>query len=275
MEELQSLFIKDKHDKDKLFCDEGVYTKNRHFRLYGSTKPNKNSHLVLSPQNSYTVHFQDCKLQEEAIFLASLVTNFEPLDILVSLPELKTKSRYKNTAPSSSSGQSRNFPSPFPPLDNFARSEMCSEGVRCWVYFPNSNCIVYESSKPPFCSNVGREHKSNGGMLVVDLRHHHFYRKCHDSDCSGFQTIPQALPSYVVTSLQNPDCTEQEKKEIHELLEFLESHDDSVLFDNDNISPVHSPGSQLALDLNSLTVQSQYASEIQDTLSFLSTCPEF
>jgi hypothetical protein len=228
-EQLKQLIVKDRHGKDKLFCDTGVYSKNRHFRLYGSTKPHKNSHLEVSPQNKYTVPYTDPKLKEEAIFLASLVTNFEPIDIIVPFPErsLHCKSPISTRDPGSTSskGESKNLPSPFPILDKFALDEMELEGIRCWIYFSSTQCLVYEGYRPGFCGNIGRKHKSNKGMLVIDLRQYQFYRKCHDPDCINYHSEPKSLPSYVVTSLQHPECSEEQRKEIKELLEFLESND--------------------------------------------------
>ena len=50
-----------------IFVDEGVYTKNRNFRLYLSSKFNKNAFL--------TVANNDCNWSDKYIFYNSLVTN--------------------------------------------------------------------------------------------------------------------------------------------------------------------------------------------------------
>ncbi|KAF4517026.1 hypothetical protein B566_EDAN013219 [Ephemera danica] len=283
-DELKSLIVKDRHGKDKLFCDEGVYSKNRHFRVYGSTKPHKNSHLQISPQNEYTVPISDDKLRDEAIFLASLVTNFEPVEIIVPLPERGFSKfvRSKSSTPSTgATGGSKNLPSPFPSLDQFALKEMTMEGIRNWVYFSSTNCLVYESYRPGFCGNIGRQHKSNKGMLVVDLLHHRFYRKCHDFECSGYQSEAKPLPSYIVTSLQHPECSEEQRKEIKDLLEFLETQDVNVSVLECSQSSVNSDMQELnLLDLSqnsthsNASCNSQYETEVKDIIEFLESQPD-
>ncbi|CEL93293.1 unnamed protein product [Vitrella brassicaformis CCMP3155] len=44
------------------------------------------------------------------------------------------------------------------------------------------------------CERIGRPHKSNGIMLVADLRRRVFWQKCFDVDCSGFRSIENGLP---------------------------------------------------------------------------------
>ncbi|XP_060083587.1 DNA-directed primase/polymerase protein-like [Ylistrum balloti] len=51
--ELESLMVKNKEGEDVWFCDLGVYTKNRNFRLYLSRKLGKDNPLVLSSDNLY------------------------------------------------------------------------------------------------------------------------------------------------------------------------------------------------------------------------------
>ena len=47
------LFVTNKDDKKTFFADLGVYTKNRNFRLYGSSKFSKDAHLVISDENGF------------------------------------------------------------------------------------------------------------------------------------------------------------------------------------------------------------------------------
>lgn len=50
---IMELLIMDSKGKLLLFCDEGVYTKNRHFRVFKSTKLGRKAPLILSNENIY------------------------------------------------------------------------------------------------------------------------------------------------------------------------------------------------------------------------------
>ncbi|XP_059485632.1 DNA-directed primase/polymerase protein-like [Neocloeon triangulifer] len=199
-EEVQRLFVKNRHGKKVLFCDEAVYTKNRHFRLYRSSKPHKNAPLVPSDENQFRPLSKDPKMTEELIFLASLLTHVETYII-----DTATLEKFE--------------------VDHFARIEMEMEGVRSWVYFENSRCIVYDSRGPAFCGNVGRRHQSNKSMLVVNMHQMHYYRKCHDPDCRGYQSEPKPLPNSLKTVLEHPECSKEQRQELRDILEMLESSD--------------------------------------------------
>jgi DNA-directed primase/polymerase protein len=222
------LFVKNRHGKTVLFCDEGVYTKNRHFRMYRSTKPLKNAPLVLSPDNTFCPPMADPEMKEEYIFLSSLITYLEPFLIDVAPYEYECPvgtvfKLFPNSSQGNSGGVCDKLPSPFPEVDRFAITEMEAEGIRSWVHFSSNNCIIYDSKRSTFCGNIGRFHKSNKSMLVVNMSQYQFYRKCHDPDCRGYQSEPKALPSYLVTTLQHPDITREESKEVKDILELLES----------------------------------------------------
>ncbi|CAB3361311.1 Hypothetical predicted protein [Cloeon dipterum] len=232
-DDVKKLFVKNRHDDLVLFCDESVYTKNRHFRLYCSTKPHKNAPLKVSKENQFKPPINDSKLREEFIFHASLISNSEKF--LMDLPYLEASDgvipRLAKTPKVHANNSSSKLPSPFPDVDQFVRGEMEVEGIRTWVYFKDSNCLIYDSQGPAFCGNVGRVHKSNKSMLIVNLTQLTYYRKCHDPDCRGYQSEPKSLPSYLVTLLQNPGCSSEIKSELKNILELLES-DENILCDD-------------------------------------------
>lgn len=53
----------------------GVYTKNRNFRLYKSSKVGKNAAFKLADDNKFTNKLEKGVSEEESVFLASLVCN--------------------------------------------------------------------------------------------------------------------------------------------------------------------------------------------------------
>jgi hypothetical protein len=61
-------------EKKSLFIDEAVYTKNRNFRIYGSTKYGKSTPLI-------SLENQNKKTNEKTFFLNSLVGNVDLKEI--------------------------------------------------------------------------------------------------------------------------------------------------------------------------------------------------
>ncbi|GMP24604.1 hypothetical protein CsSME_00001809 [Camellia sinensis var. sinensis] len=79
--------------------------------------------------------------------------------------------------------------SPFPALDAFVES-IASVGnvsgkIRSWYWFSEYGLMVYSMSRNRYCERIGRQHKSNHVMYIVDLRRAIYYQKCHDPDCRG------------------------------------------------------------------------------------------
>ncbi|XKL69443.1 hypothetical protein PGB90_007212 [Kerria lacca] len=191
---IESLFILDSKNKQKLFCDEGVYTKNRHFRLYKSSKFGKNVSLKISKYNSFKIHGNDDVSKEEFLFLRSLITYYdkEPGNLLSfksnvnDLPEYYEK---RNTH-----SMVKSILSPYPDIDKCI-SEIILPGViyRC-NYFPEKKIIVYDIIGNRYCNNIRREHKSNNVMYVVNVTELTYYQKCYDPDCVKFKSKKKLLP---------------------------------------------------------------------------------
>lgn len=58
-----------------LFTKTGVYTKNRNFRLYKSSKVGKNAAFTLAEDNKFITAPVKGRSAEESVFLASLICN--------------------------------------------------------------------------------------------------------------------------------------------------------------------------------------------------------
>ncbi|KAM7394327.1 hypothetical protein PAMP_021139 [Pampus punctatissimus] len=97
--DLGFLRVKNKDGQDCLFVDLGVYTKNRNFRLYKSSKVGKNAAFTVADDNKFITKPEKGIFAEESVFLASLVCNvsFTGQKILKwDVPETKES---KNTRP--------------------------------------------------------------------------------------------------------------------------------------------------------------------------------
>ncbi|KAM4750895.1 DNA-directed primase/polymerase protein [Anableps anableps] len=209
--DLSFLLVKNKDDHNGLFVDLGVYTKNRNFRLYKSSKVGKNAAFTVAEDNQFAAKPAKGMYVEESVFLASLVCNisFTGQRILTwDIPETK---EVKTPTPQSQHGSDSNpgtfsgcQSSPYQEVDNFVLTLVRKDGVqgsiRRWSYFAADQLLVYDVAKYRWCENVGRFHKSNNIMIVVDLKEEIWYQKCHDPDCRNFRSSGFPLPQEICVS---------------------------------------------------------------------------
>ncbi|CAL4133719.1 unnamed protein product, partial [Meganyctiphanes norvegica] len=199
--ELNSLFIKDKENTETLFVDEGVYTKNRNFRVYKSTKFGKKSPLVTAAENKFSPKLDSLSLfqnidEEQQLFLDSLVTRVsEECNILTYGENAQKERKFNIPGEDNNKGEFEGFSSsPYQEIDEFINNQIGQGYIRCWYYYTAGEILIYEIAHYRYCHNIGREHKSNGIFFVVNLREAHYYQKCHDTDCFDFRSAAQPLP---------------------------------------------------------------------------------
>ncbi|KAL2334801.1 hypothetical protein Fmac_016014 [Flemingia macrophylla] len=206
----------------QLFVDTAVYSRNRVFRLLFSSKAGKSS--VLLP----TKRFKCKDLGEEDMFMASLICNMDVdcKTFLVCKTDLDcVKTLHFDTEENISVGNSGQIPpeftldtrtsgdvstayfmgkSPFPFLDKFILS-VASVGnipgkIHSWYFFSEFGLVVYSMTKNRYCERIGRQHKSNNVIYVVDLRMAVYYQKCHDPDCRGYRSPLRQIPVHVFSN---------------------------------------------------------------------------
>ncbi|KAK7315144.1 hypothetical protein VNO77_33676 [Canavalia gladiata] len=208
-------------EASQLFVDTAVYSRNRCFRLFLSSKAGKSS--VLLP----TERFKCKQLGEEDMFMASLICNMDAdyEKLLVCKTDLDcVKTLHFDTEMSSNLGNSCQFPpeftlntctsdvsttyfmgkSPFPFLDEFVLS-VASVGnvpakIYSWYYFSEFGLMVYNMTKNRYCERMGRQHKSNNVIYVVELQRAVYYQKCHDPDCRGYRSPLRQIPAHVFSN---------------------------------------------------------------------------
>ncbi|GIY87197.1 hypothetical protein CDAR_68811 [Caerostris darwini] len=215
-EELKYLFVQDKEGNSINFCDEGVYTKNRNFRLFLSTKYGKRAPLLLSQYNQYVPNKNvTCKDKNEAIFYDSLVTYFRNGNVKLlsyDLDEVPVKIPRRNISPKNKLNFSgSNSKSPYPEVDVFVSSiikdDLGTGFIRKWSYLQAEEILVYEIGNYRFCNNIGRHHKSNNIMIIVDMKKKIYYQKCHDPQCraEAYKSSSSSLPENIVSLYSLPD----------------------------------------------------------------------
>ncbi|NXR65474.1 PRIPO protein, partial [Rhadina sibilatrix] len=184
------LIVNDKEGNKQLFVDLGVYTKNRNFRMYRSSKAGKNVILKIAEDNKFIPNCEKDVSLEEAYFLSSLICNIRGI--------LQLHSNCVFVAFGLTDPVEGYQGSPYPEIDNFVRSLVNKDGlqggIRQWSYFSLKELLIYDISGYRWCENIGRAHKSNNIMILVDLKNEIWYQKCHDPVCREQNFKSQSFP---------------------------------------------------------------------------------
>ena len=190
--EQQSLFINNDKRNTVSFCDLGVYTKNRNFRLFLSSKFGKNVPLVVANNNSFRPESDS----NEAFFKASLITHFENeknvQQLLTFTRDIAGSSTHYHQKPHDPTLNGYQM-SPWSEIDEFIMKLVTPGTIRQWMYYEQSETIVYIIHGNRYCSSIGREHKRNHIKYVVNLPNATYYQSCFDPDCS--RGVSQTIPS--------------------------------------------------------------------------------
>ncbi|KAM6132642.1 LOW QUALITY PROTEIN: DNA-directed primase/polymerase protein [Pterocles gutturalis] len=203
--EFSFLIVNDKEGDKQLFVDLGVYTRNRNFRMYKSSKAGKNVILKIAEDNKFVPNCEENVSLEEAYFLSSLICNIRARDDTEVLScGFSEEGRKMSAFLSSKATRSRRDAiegyqdSPYPEIDHFVCSLVNKDGVqggiRRWNYFSLEEILVYDISGYRWCENIGRAHKSNNIMILVDLKNEVWYQKCHDPVCREKNFKSQSFP---------------------------------------------------------------------------------
>ena len=188
-----------------IFVDEGVYTKNRNFRLYMSSKFGKDTALEIAQNESGNSGKQrltagDVCENRKSVFFDSLITNVDTFyflqfceeeELSTFKPDFNASSMATGSNGRGSGGHHQHL-SPFPEVDAFVVTlindlESGRTGyVRKWTQ--NGSFLTYDiAGSFKFCHNVGRHHKSNNIKYVVDLDKGNYFQTCHDEICKDYR----------------------------------------------------------------------------------------
>ncbi|XP_065756023.1 DNA-directed primase/polymerase protein isoform X1 [Phocoena phocoena] len=205
--DLSFLIVKNNVGEKHLFVDLGVYTRNRNFRLYKSSKIGKYVPLEVAEDNKFYPVQSENISKENQYFLSSLVSNVRFSDTLriLTCDISQNKQRVENFNHTSTSVETiEGFQcSPYPEIDQFVlllvNKNGTKGGIRRWNYFFPEELLVYDICKYRWCENIGRAHKSNNIMILVDLKNEVWYQKCHDPICKAenFKSDCFPLPAEV------------------------------------------------------------------------------
>lgn len=145
--DLQEMLVETETHGKRLFIDTAVYTKNRHFRIYLSTKWGKQSYLTVSPDNTHTP-LNKCKDKELGIFLDSLISYFPNKQNLILLEFLNRSNVaaqiYSKVLTQTVVHEDNKETSPYPEIDKYICSVIEPGKIRLAKYSDKTKIIRYE-----------------------------------------------------------------------------------------------------------------------------------
>ncbi|KAI8109763.1 hypothetical protein M9434_001042 [Picochlorum sp. BPE23] len=208
------MFVRNTHGQETTCIDTGVYSRNRAFRLFLSSKAGKN--ISLQPTGRMMKAWGN-EFPDEKIFMHSLVGHVEDGSRMISCSERgEDEQVFKVTEGMGvvrrqgrmNAGTHEKGPSPYPELDEFVMdvcrrnipdgSRRGNVGIRSWISLDDGSVLLYNLSGYRYCDNIGREHKSNGVFFVVDLKQAAWYQKCYDPDCRNYKSPACPIPPHVL-----------------------------------------------------------------------------
>lgn len=226
----ERLFPLNEDGERRSMIDTAVYTKNRNFRLWKSSKLGKQATLevgeldtvfrgdideyfhrtlvVPSPTELKTINLVSFAKKAEELYRSSGYG--QPTVAPVNIPpvlKVKVPRAATNDGAAVLTGQSTTTPSsPFPDLEMFLAGELRSwpgasrAVLRGWRTVEGSGSITFNVGNNRWCERVSREHKSNHIFIICNLRLRNWFQSCHDPECRAVQfegtlhTIPWDIP---------------------------------------------------------------------------------
>ena len=198
--DLEWLFLDNDDSTSNFVSDVTVYTKNRHFRIWRSSKLEKKIPLKVAPENRYPL------LSEEQTFRDSMVippprAHFDPqfLEFAVK-PRIKGPREIEGSATSSSNAKTSSNPS----LDRFVLQHIRSNPLLQHVdidqvkEYSDGRSIVYDINGSRWCMNVQREHSKNRPFYCVNIEKGLLYQMCNSLPCEGFQSTSIKVPRTIL-----------------------------------------------------------------------------
>jgi hypothetical protein len=177
------LHVKNKDGQDILFIDQGVYTRNRNFRLWLSSKMGKTAILTLEPQSDFSFE----------TFLKTLVCDGKESPLITFSNESSTtinekRMKISHVRPIQSQ-------SPYPSFEARLLYLISDHGsqpfIKSFIHYPDA--ILYVIGGNRYCNRIGREHTSNSVYYIIDISQESFHQRCFDPDCHGYRSPVRML----------------------------------------------------------------------------------
>ena len=195
-------------DKDCFVADLAVYTRNSHFRLWGSSELDSSAYLDILPDCLYPIE------APQQAFYASVVL----IPGLVGDPELLMCEEPKKVEASSST-PNREIPQPmmatdpskYPRLYSFVMQHIRSNSnyqeaiVPHIVEYNHKRLLNFPIKGSNWCENARREHKGNRPYYFINKDTGCLYGQCHSRKCRGYRSVPVQIPEELLHELSEDD----------------------------------------------------------------------
>lgn len=215
--EINILFVRfsETSNSKQLFIDKSVYTKNRMFRIYLSSKVGKTSFLVPVGKDN---------LSEEELFFKSMISLkglFVSPENLISLPDVKPErlgtKRVRDDVSSTVSSDCKDQSLGWNPQDALnlreyvigIASTYSTAFIRSERHCTDSQSVVFNIGGSRYCHRIGRSHRSNHVYYIAELKYGIIYQRCTDPDCKGYRSSPIQIPPELIT-LESKSLEEQQ-----------------------------------------------------------------
>jgi hypothetical protein len=224
IEDIENIFFvkKDRSDVEYMSCviDEGVYTKNRAFRMFLSCKYQPRlglqsaqelnykqiALLRLSNSNKYVLKSSEDQLVK-TYFAHSLITNVGPLeDLLIVKFDNRIQSDMSHIHPTVEIIETVSVrkavnrivlsTEDIELLKQFILSIVPNGFIRKYKYHLEEETVTLFIGGNRYCENIGREHKSNHVFYVISFARGGgiYYQRCTDPECKDFSSIERKIP---------------------------------------------------------------------------------
>lgn len=179
------------------FVDLGVYTKNRCFRLVGSSKFGKEQRLVQRGAG------QKGRVGvSKRLFVRALVCSVEAgVELMGCVSPMRGVAGGGGGGGRGGGGaEFRRVvgeKSAYPAVDEYVRALVggAGGGIYGVTVVSGAETVMYAiRGGYKYCGRVGRHHRSNNVILIADLRRGEMYQKCFDPDCRGYRSEAWAMP---------------------------------------------------------------------------------
>ena len=179
-EEQRGLFQVNINGGVSSFIDQSIYTSNRNFRIYQSSKYDENRPLTC-------INFKDdtefsTKVNDEEIFLETIISNTSKDQILFSnftkvardLEPLKLREKFKEINAS-----------PVPKIDGFVKQLVDPGRVRKITFNERKATVRYDVVGQHFCRTKKEEHKRNNIYFKYFINTKKLIQDCYSPSCQG------------------------------------------------------------------------------------------
>ena len=157
--------VKNSKFEDVWFLDTVIYSRNRNFRLYKSTKLGKSSPLLISPLDLSFKAMVSANLCQFSLFKCSIVTNVPDDFNLIKC--LGDEGKAEDTTRQVSNVSNFQFPSPFCEIDKFLSTKIKPGRLLSWNYDIQHKSYIFNTKDYRYCENVQRQHSSNNVYFVL------------------------------------------------------------------------------------------------------------